>query len=52
MDLVCLCERVCELGLCVYMFMFACECGCVCVLGSWTNKGRGPVDEPIKEQEE
>ncbi len=52
--LVCLCEGVCELGVCVCSCLHANVdvCLCVCVLGSWTNKGRGPVDEPIKEQEE
>ena len=37
-------------GVCVCVSV--CVCVCVCILGSWTNKGRGPVDEPIKEQEE
>ena len=45
----CGCVLVC---VCVCLCVCVCVCVCVCILGSWTNKGRGPVDEPIKEQEE
>lgn len=45
------CVSICS---CLHVNVDVCWCVCVCVcfLGSWTNKGRGPVDEPIKEQEE
>lgn len=44
------------LFVCVSVQAVARECesvqACVCVLGSWANKGRGPLDEPIKKKEE
>lgn len=46
---ICVCVSICS---CLHANVCVFVCVCMCILGSWTNKGRGPVDEPIKEQEE
>ena len=50
---ICSCLLANVVSVCVSVCVCVCVWVCVCVfLGSCTNKSRGPVDVPIKKQEE